>query len=147
MALVSGPEAQCSHTTKGIHPPGCRCVASLANWGQVTLQEPSDENSNKGVEEPSALFKVMGRKREGPSQVPHAASAICISAAPSLQQGLLLFCTHSTPDPSSPLAPKHCCLLYNPHLHPCALQLLLPELSCISRGFWNKPHDATGSSG
>lgn len=74
-------------------PPGCYCVASLANSRLGTSgitgaaapsrsRGPSDENSNKGAEKSSALFKVMGRKREGPSQVPHAASVICISAVP-----------------------------------------------------------------
>lgn len=119
------------------------------DWGQVTLQEPSDENSNKGVEKSSSLFKVMGRRREGPSQVPRAASAFCISAAPSLQQGLLVLCTHNAADPASPLLPnKHCCLLYNSDLyppHPSALQPLLPDLSCTSQGFLKQTtqHDAT----
>lgn len=65
-----------------------------ADWGQVTLQEQQLclVPATKGRRNDQRCSKVMGREREGPSQVPQAASAICISAVPSLQQGLLVFC-------------------------------------------------------
>lgn len=46
----------------------------------LSSQGPPDENSDERAEKSPASLEVMARKRGGPSQVPQAASAICISA-------------------------------------------------------------------